>query len=528
MHACSGKSEVLTLTGGELKEVERKEEEEGLVVVDLVVAGAGPAGLAVASRVAAQGFDVVVVDPEPTSMWPNNYGVWVDEFERLGLESHLDVIWPRASVMLSEDPSGRKRLSRPYGRVDRRSLKTALLEQCRDAGVRFMRGKAAGVEHFSDRSVVGVSGRRADGDGTDSSGGDGDGGRSDGNIEGRLVLDATGHARSLVTFDRPFEPGVQAAYGMMATVKSHPFDVDEMLFMDWRSAHLDTDSTLRERNNRLPTFLYAMPFGERRIFLEETSLVARPGLGFDDLKARMELRLAHLGIEIEDIEEEEYCFIPMGGVLPRVPQRTLALGGTAGLVHPSTGYMVARTLQAAPQVADDIVSGLTSLRHNSAAAAAAPSGVSLEPPPAVRTLDDVSSSVWRNMWSKTRLGQREFKVFGMEVLLSLDLPQTRGFFAAFFDLPDELWQGFLSWRLTFSELIVFGLTLFMKSENESRLTLLVKGTPGLLLMILEILTGNVGTGILFARPELWIKTKSTAALAATTPASAPVIPGRAR
>ena len=28
-----------------------------------------------------------------------------------------------------------------------------------------------------------------------------------------------------------------------------------------------------------------------------------------------------------------------GGVLPTLPQRTLGVGGTAGMVHPSTGFM---------------------------------------------------------------------------------------------------------------------------------------------------------------------------------------------
>lgn len=37
------------------------------------------------------------------------------------------------------------------------------------------------------------------------------------------------------------------------------------------------------------------------------------------------------------VHEEEMCLIPMGGVLPRHPQRTLGIGGTAGMVHPSTG-----------------------------------------------------------------------------------------------------------------------------------------------------------------------------------------------
>ena len=31
------------------------------------------------------------------------------------------------------------------------------------------------------------------------------------------------------------------------------------------------------------------------------------------------------------------CLIPMGGVLPTHPQRVLGIGGTAGMVLPSTG-----------------------------------------------------------------------------------------------------------------------------------------------------------------------------------------------
>lgn len=58
---------------------------------------------------------------------------------------------------------------------------------------------------------------------------------------------------------------------------------------------------------------------------------------FDELKDRMAQRLHALGIRIKSIEEDEYCLIPMGGVLPTFPQRTLGIGGTAGMVHPSTG-----------------------------------------------------------------------------------------------------------------------------------------------------------------------------------------------
>ena len=90
-------------------------------------------------------------------------------------------------------------------------------------------------------------------------------------------------------------------------------------------------------SRRFPTFLYAMPFSSTHIFLEETQLVGRPKLEFDDLKERFDARMEHMGITIKSILEEEYCLIPMGGCLPVLPQRVMGLGGTAGMVHPSTG-----------------------------------------------------------------------------------------------------------------------------------------------------------------------------------------------
>ena len=50
---------------------------------------------------------------------------------------------------------------------------------------------------------------------------------------------------------------------------------------------------------KLPTFLYAMPFSDTRLFLEETSLVARPAVPFEELKRRLDARLAHYGIKIK-------------------------------------------------------------------------------------------------------------------------------------------------------------------------------------------------------------------------------------
>ena len=71
--------------------------------LDLIVAGAGPSGIAVAERVSAAGYKVCVVDPAPLAHWPNNYGVWVDEFEAMGLDDCLEIVWDKAKVHLDSN-----------------------------------------------------------------------------------------------------------------------------------------------------------------------------------------------------------------------------------------------------------------------------------------------------------------------------------------------------------------------------------------------------------------------------------------
>lgn len=424
--------------------------------LDLVVAGAGPSGIAVAERVSAAGYKVCVVDPAPLAHWPNNYGVWVDEFEAMGLQDCLEIIWPKAKVHLDSGKENERYLYRPYGRVDRTKLKSKLLQRCVQHGVTFHETKAAKVEHAEGSSTLTCS------DGSQ--------------LHSALVLDCTGHARKLVTFDEKFDPGYQAAYGMMIEVESHPFELDTMLFMDWRDDHTQGRPEMRAANQKLPTFLYVMPFSKTKLFLEETSLVSRPPFAFQELKDRLQVRMEHLGIKVKSMTEEEYCLIPMGGVLPTFPQRTLGIGGTGGMVHPSTGYMVARVLGAAPVLADAIIDQLAA-PSDRATDAGAPNGASNE-----QEAVDMTSKVWKAIWPKERLRQREFFTFGMDVLLKLDLRETRQFFSAFFGLSDFHWQGFLSSRLSFPQLMAFGLALFANSSNQARANLIFKGTPGLFSM----------------------------------------------
>lgn len=62
------------------------------------------------------------------------------------------------------------------------------------------------------------------------------------------------------------------------------------------------------------------------------------------------------------------------------------------------------------------------------------------------------------------------------------------FFSAFFSLSEKNWTGFLSSRLGFGELIAFGLSLFAKSSNATRADLLIKGLPGLVVMLAQLAT----------------------------------------
>lgn len=365
-------------------------------------------------------------------MWPNNYGVWVDEFESLNLESCLDKIWPMASVHVNDSKT--KFLDRPYGRVSRKKLKTLLLERCLSNGVQFHRAKVWKIEHEEFESSILCD---------------------DGNeLKASLIVDASGFASSFIEYEKPRNHGYQIAHGILAEVEEHPFDLDKMLLMDWRDSHLGNEPYLRTSNSRFPTFLYAMPFDSNLVFLEETSLVSRPVLSYMEIKKRMVARLRHLGIRVKRVIEEEKCLIPMGGPLPRIPQRVMAIGGTSGVVHPSTGYMVARTMALAPVLAEAIAECLGSTRM-----------IRGQP---------LYHKAWNGLWPIERRCTRDFYSFGMETLLKLDLNGSRSFFDAFFDLDPYYWQGFLSSRLSLRELALLSLSLFGRASAPSRFDIVTK------------------------------------------------------
>ncbi|KAJ8767953.1 hypothetical protein K2173_020893 [Erythroxylum novogranatense] len=399
---------------------------------DLIVIGTGPAGLRLADRVSRYGVKVCCVDPSPLSMLPNNYGSWVDEFEGLGLGDCLDKTWPMTCVYIHD---GRTRyMDRAYGRVSRNFLKTTLLENCVSNGVRFHKAKVWEVKHDEFESSIACD------DGSE--------------IKVSLIVVASGFASTFIEYDKPRNHGYQIAHGILAEVDSHPFDLDKMVLMDWRDSHLGNEPYLRASNSRIPTFLYAMPFDQNLIFLEETSLISRPMLSYMEIKKRMVARLRHLGIRVKTVIEDEKCLIPMGGPLPRIPQSVMAFGGTSAIVHLSAGYMLVWTMALAPVIADAIAECLGSARTIRGKA--------------------LHHKVWQSLWSPDRKCVREFYSFGMETLLQLDLNGTRGFFDAFFSLDPYYWQGFLSSRLSLRELASLIISIFERASNTSKLDLVTK------------------------------------------------------
>ncbi|CAK9322252.1 unnamed protein product [Citrullus colocynthis] len=414
---------------------------------DVVVVGAGPAGLRLAEQLGGFGIKVCCVDPSPLSPWPNNYGVWVDEFEALGFQDCFHKTWPMASVYLSEQKV--KYLDRPYAQVSRRKLKMKLMEECVTKGVKFHKAKVWEIKHQEFESSVSCN------DGCE--------------IKAHLVIDASGFASKFTEYSnsRPRNCGFQIAHGILAEVEHHPFDLNKMVLMDWRDTHLGNEPYLRQDNKKSPTFLYAMPFDSNLIFLEETSLVGRPALPYTEVKKRMAARLRHLGIKVKRILEEEKCVIPMGGALPEMPQAVVAAGGVAGMVNPASGYAVVGGMAAAPRVARVAAEGLGGGGRMIRGKA-------------------LQGRVWEGVWPMEKRNVREFYCFGMESLVRLDLDGLRRFFDAFFDLEPYYWEGFLSSRLSLWELGMLGLSLYGHASLMSKVDILTNCPLPLLKMMANL------------------------------------------
>jgi len=414
-------------------------------VADVGIVGCGPAGLALAAELGKRGLNVVLVGHD--SPFVNNYGVWRDEFSDLGLEKCLDFVWKDAICYFREGKE--VRVGRAYGRVCRRRLREELLQRCLTAGVTFFPGEVDQVNPPTASAIAENPWAPTDI-------------RIEGHVETlrcKLATLASGaNAGRLLKYEND-APGVaaQTAYGIEAEIEGYAdaFDPNAMLFMDFRrhhsglypgtaqsqqfGKHPNGSQGLWGTEKETPSFLYAMPLGGNRVFLEETCLVAKPALPFAVLKRRLLRRCEALGIKIKEIHEEEWSYIPTGGALPESDQPITAFGAAANLVHPATGYSIARSLREAPAMAAALVAAL-------------------EEQPSSK---DGAKFVWDALWTQEKRRQASFHIFGMELLCKLDLNNTADFFTTFFALPNIFWRGFLASKLSSVDLLGFAAATFV-------------------------------------------------------------------
>ncbi|KAF9612595.1 hypothetical protein IFM89_002191 [Coptis chinensis] len=404
-------------------------------VMDLVVIGCGPAGLSLAAEAAKLGLKVGLIGPDLP--FTNNYGVWEDEFKGLGLERCIEHVWQDTITYLDNDEP--ILIGRAYGRVSRHLLHEELLKRCVESGVSYLNSKVERIIEAADGHSLVIC-------------------ESEISIPCRLAIVASGAASGKLL---EYEVGgprvsVQTAYGVEVEVENNPYDPNLMVFMDYRDYMEPNGQCLKED---YPTFLYVMPMSPTRLFFEETCLASRDAMPFDLLKRKLMSRLKTMGIQVTKVYEEEWSYIPVGGSLPNTEQKNLAFGAAASMVHPATGYSVVRSLSEAPKYASVIAKILKQDNYSKHMITQQ------------RNAENISMQAWNTLWPKERKRQRAFFLFGLELILQLDIEGIRTFFHTFFRLPTWMWQGFLGSSLSSLDLVLFAFYMFVLAPNSMRMLL---------------------------------------------------------
>jgi lycopene beta-cyclase len=232
----------------------------------------------------------------------------------------------------------------------------------------------------------------------------------------RLLIDATGHRPRFTARVGPEPSAFQCAWGVLCEVTGDVGPADVMTLMDWSEPGPGAPSGV-------PTFLYAMPLADGRVFFEETALCARPAVPFSYLRARLQARLAARGVQVARELDVERCLIPMD----------------APAARPAPAHRGRRRRRQPRPPPPRATCSPRPCARPSASPRRSPLPSSAARPPA-----RLAALAWSAVWPAAERGLHRFFALGRDLTMGLDAAATRDFFAAFFALPPSAVRAYLS------------------------------------------------------------------------------------